>query len=146
MDCGDLKQLMANALRDPVGGLKKKMEELQSLGGSVSSPEISIYGGYSELLWDSTEDLKHTLHNMTVPVGYCFGSTDPLFLDHYKSNMYTVLNTKGATTTFLQGECHLMELDSPERVVSNILTFIDETHKGFVAKMLQEPFRPTVIE
>ena len=146
MACGDLKKLMANALRDPLGGLQKKMEELNSLGGSATSPEITMYGGYSELLWDSTDDLKQTLHNMTVPVGYCFGSTDPLFLDHYRSNMYAVLNTKGATTTFLQGECHLMELDSPERVVSGVLSFIDEVHKGFVAKILQEPFRPTETE
>nr|WP_310783491.1 hypothetical protein [uncultured Alistipes sp.] len=139
--CGDVKKLMANALRDPEGGLQKKMEEMASLGGSATSPEIMIYGGYPELLWNNSDALKDTLHNMTVPVGYCFGSSDPLFLDHYQSNMYAVLNTKGAVTTFLQGECHLMEIDSPERVVSNIFHFINETHKGFTQKILEEPFR-----
>ena len=137
----DKRPLMAIALRKPEQGLQKKMQELAALGDAKFPPMIMMYGGYPELIWNSAEELDHDLKNMTVPVGYCFGSVDPLFKDHYESNMYAAMNTRGARTVFLQGECHLMELDCPERVVSEYLSFIDETKKGFYKEITSAPVK-----
>lgn len=145
LEANNPKKLMSIALRKPEEGLKKKMEELSTLGDVAMTPEIANYGGYPERIWSSSEELDHDLKNMTVPVEYCFGSTDPLFLDHYKSNIHAILNTRGARTVFLQGECHLMELDTPERVVSEVFNFIDETHKGFYKEITADPVRAVEI-
>lgn len=146
MKSQDVKKLVSIALRKPEEGLKKKMEELASLGNCELSPSIADYAEHPERIWSSSEDLDNTLKNMTVPIGYCFGSTDPLFMDHYKSNMYAILNTRGARTVFLQGECHLMELDSAERVASEVFNFIDETNKGFYKEITSTPVKVTDIE
>ena len=45
--------------------------------------------------------------------------------------------TKGSRTIILNGEKHLMELDSPERVVSEVFGFIDECHKGFYKEIVE---------
>ena len=39
--------------------------------------------------------------------------------------------TRGCHFTILQGECHLMELDYPERVVDEAFAFIDQAHKDY---------------
>lgn len=139
----NLPKLMGTALRKPEEGIKKKMAEVAALGPVALSPEIEEYGGYPERIWESVEDLDYSLKNMTVPVGYCFGSFDPLFQDHFDSNMYAILNTKGARTVFLQGECHLMELDDADKVVSEIMSFIDETRKGFYKEITEAPVKET---
>ena len=74
---------------------------------------------------------------MTIPVGYCFANDDPVFQDYYESNIYGIMNTRGARTIILNGEKHLMELDSPERVASEVFGFIDECHKGFYKEIME---------
>lgn len=44
------------------------------------------------------------LKNMTVPVGYCFGTQDPVFQDYFESNIYGIMNTCGSRTIFLYKE------------------------------------------
>jgi hypothetical protein len=141
------QKLMGLAMRKPQEGLKKKMEELQSLGpnGMNSSPDLMLYGEHPEKIWPDTESLDHDLKNMTVPVGYCFGSNDLVFQDFYQANMYAIMNTRGARAVFLQGECHLMELDCPERVVSEAFDFIDECHKDYYKEITSTPTRTNPI-
>ena len=45
--------------------------------------------------------------------------------------------TRGSHFTILQGECHLMELDCPERVVDEAFAFIDQAHKKL--RVMQTP-------
>jgi pimeloyl-ACP methyl ester carboxylesterase len=128
----DTTEMMRVAMRYPETGLKKKMEEVAALGpGGASSPAIFKYGSEPQQAWDSLEDCERDLKNLTVPVGYLFGSEDPLLEDYYDSNMYAWKITKGCHFTILNGECHLMELDCPERVVSEAFAFIDQAHKGY---------------
>ena len=123
--------MMAMALRKPKTGLPKKMEEMASIGDSAQSPAVPLYGSSPEKVWDSIEECDYALKNMTVPVGYCFSNDDPVFQDFYESNIYGIMNTRGSRTVILNGEKHLMELDSPERVASEVFNFINECHKGF---------------
>lgn len=132
-----MDKMMGMALRKPETGVPKKMEELKSIGGNVESPDIQNYAAAPEKVWDSIEACDHALKNMTIPVGYCFSNDDPVFRDYYESNIYGILNTKGSRTVILNGEKHLMELDSPERVVSEVFGFIDECHKGFYKEIVE---------
>lgn len=126
----DTTKMMAAAMRKPEG-LKAKMEEMASIGSSATSPAIPQYAAAPEKIWSTLEECRKTLKNMTVPVGYMFGTIDPLFEDHFDSNMYAIRNTKGSRTVILDGECHLMELDCPDRVVNEVFTFIDESRKNY---------------
>ena len=67
----------------------------------------------------------------TIPGWYLFGSIDPLFKDYLDSNMRLWELTRGCHFTILQGECHLMELDCPDRVVDEAFAFIDQAHKDY---------------
>ena len=128
----DTTEMMRVALRKPEEGLPKKMEEVASIGPNAGGFEVMTYGGAPELLWDNNvEAIEHDLRNATVPVGYLFGSIDPLFNDYYDSNMRLWDLTRGSHFTILQGECHLMELDCPERVVDEAFAFIDQAHKNY---------------
>ena len=128
--------MMSMALRKPKTGVPKKMEEMASIGDSAQSPAVPLYAAAPEKVWDSLEECDDALRHMTVPVGYCFSNDDPLFQDYYDSNIYGILNTRGSRTVILNGEKHLMELDSPERVVSEVFDFIDECHKGFYKEII----------
>lgn len=77
------------------------------------------------------EECDEALKNLTVPVGYCFGTIDPLLQDYWESNLYAIMNTKGARTVILEGECHLMELDAPDRMAAEVFAFIDESRKDY---------------
>ena len=100
--------------------------------GNVSNPAILTYGGFAEKLWDNDiQAIEQTLRNTNVKIGYLFGSEDPLFLDHYDSNMYLPFITKGCHFTILQGEKHLMELDCPDRVANEAFFFIEQAHKNY---------------
>ena len=128
--------MMNMALRKPKSGLPKKMEEMASIGDSANSPAVPLYAACPEKIWPNIEECDQFLKNMTIPVGYCFGTDDPLFQDYYESNLYGIMNTRGARTVILNGEKHLMELDSPERVASEVFSFIDECHKGFYQEIV----------
>ena len=131
MKGNDTSAMMAAALRKPEEGLPKKMDEMASIGNSASSPAIPIYAASSEKIWDSLQECEKDLKNAKVPVGFMFGSEDPLFEDHYDSNMYAFKVTKGCHFTVLNGEKHLMELDCPQRVVDEAFAFIDQAHKNY---------------
>jgi len=123
-------EMMRVAMRKPEG-LKAKMDEMESIGSNASGPIIALYGASPEKIWPDRESCAKALKTMMIPVEYLFGTQDPLFEDYYDSNMYAIKNTKGARTVILQGECHLMELDCPDRIASEIFNFIDESRKSY---------------
>ncbi len=127
----DVSRMMAAALRKPEEGLPKKMAEMASIGDSASSPAIPKYASCPEKIWDSLEECEADLRAATVPIGYVFGSEDPLMNDYYESNMYAWRVTRGCHFTILGGEKHLMELDTPERVADEVVAFIDQAHKDY---------------
>lgn len=131
MQGSDTSKMMAAALRKPEEGLPKKMAELKALGGNVSSPAVPQYAAASEKIWDTLDDCERDLMNATVPIGYVFGSEDPLMNDYYESNMYAWRVTRGCHFTILNGEKHLMELDTPRRVADETFAFIDQAHKNY---------------
>jgi len=132
MKSGDMKKLMSIAMRNVESGIKKKMEELKCIGPNASSPAVLTYGGYPERIWDNdVKAIENDLKNATVPIGYLFGSKDPLFNDFYDSNMKLPFITKGCHFTILEGECHLMELDCPNRVADEYFAFADQAHKNY---------------
>ena len=132
-----IEHMMGMGMRKQRTGIPKKIAEVRSIGANAMSPEFQKYAPSPELIWDSLEECDQTLKNMTVPVGYCFGTDDPVFHDYYESNIYGILNTRGARTVFLQGEKHLMELDAPERVAEEVFSFVDQCHKGFYREITE---------
>lgn len=132
LEDNDTTKMMSAALRYPETGLKKKMEEMASLGKDGVNPQANTitfeYACEPQKLWDSLEDCEKDLRSTNVPIGFLFGSEDPLMADYYDSNMYVWKVTKGCHFTVLNGEKHLMELDCPERVVSEAFDFIDQAH------------------
>ena len=112
-------------------GLPKKMAELKALGGNVTSPAVPQYAAAPEKLWDSLEECERDLQNATIHIGYVFGSEDPLMNDYYESNMYAWKITRGCHFTILNGEKHLLELDTPRRVADETLAFINQAHKDY---------------
>ena len=87
--------MMSVAMRKPEG-LKAKMEEMAAIGDSAQSPAVPKYASAPEKIWDSVEECDEALKSLTVPVGYCFGTIDPLLQDYWDSNLYAIMNTKGA--------------------------------------------------
>ena len=130
-DSGDVSAMMAAALRKPKSGLKKKMAELAALGDLSDVSEFEEYAACPEKIWDSTEDARDALLNVDVPVGYMFANDDPVFRDYYDSNIWAIMNTRRARTVILNGEKHLMELDSPERVANEVFKFFDEARQDY---------------
>ena len=133
-----IEHMMGMAMRKQKTGIPKKIAEVRSIGDAANKPEFQKYAPSPELIWDSLEDCDKALKNMTVPVGYCFGTQDPVFQDYYESNIYGIMNTRGSRTIFLEGEKHLMELDNPERVAAEVFDFVDQCHKGYY-KEITEP-------
>lgn len=72
-----LDKMMGAAMRKPEG-LKAKMEEMATIGDSAKSPAVPKYATAPEKAWDSPEECAEALKNLEIPVGYCFGSEDPL--------------------------------------------------------------------
>ena len=132
MASGNMKELMAMSMRNVESGIKKKMEELKCIGPNANNPATLEYGGYPEKIWDNNvEAIEKDLNNTKVPIGYLFGTLDPLFQDFYDCNMKLPFITKGCHFTILEGECHLMELDCADRVVDEAFSFIDQAHKKY---------------
>ena len=128
---GDIPKMMASAIRKPETGLPKKMAEAASIGNAATGPAIPKYAAHPEKIWDSLDECERDLRNATVPIGYMFGSDDPLMNDYYTSNMYIWRVTKGCHFTILNGEKHLMGIDTPERVADEALAFIDQAKKNY---------------
>ncbi|MBQ7497721.1 MAG: alpha/beta hydrolase [Selenomonas sp.] len=124
----DATAMMRVAMRKPEG-VKAKMEEMAVIGNNVTNPAVPEYAASPERIWDSKEECASALQEVSVPVGYLFGSEDPLFDDYYDSNLFAIRNTKGAHTVILAGERHLMELDCPEKVAAEVFAFIDGIEK-----------------
>ena len=131
MEENDASKMMAVAMRNIETGLPKKIAELKALGGNVNSPAVPIYAASSEKVWDTLEECEHDLRNTNIPIGFVFGSEDPLFNDHIESNMYIWRIVKNCHFTILNGEKHLMELDCPDRVADEMIAFIDQAHKNY---------------
>jgi pimeloyl-ACP methyl ester carboxylesterase len=109
-----------------------KLEELNTLGSDkMSTPGIEEYVAAPEKIWDSIEECEETLKNVTTPVCLMFGTDDILFLDHFDSNIKALMTIQGCKCIILQGERHLMEIDCPDRVVSEACFFIDESRKNY---------------
>ena len=121
----DLTAMMAAALRKPETGTQIKMAEMATVG----KVDVTIIPKYAEdftkNIWISTEDCIDTMKNTEVPIEYLFGSEDLFFQDHFDSNIYAMMNTKNSKAVILGGERHLMEIDCPERVADEVLSFIE---------------------
>ena len=121
----DLTAMMAAALRKPETGTQIKMAEMATVG----KVDVTIIPKYAEdftkNIWSSTEDCIETMKNTEVPIEYLFGSEDLFFQDHFDSNIYAMMNTKNSKAVILGGERHLMEIDCPERVADEVLSFIE---------------------
>ncbi|MDO4290402.1 MAG: alpha/beta hydrolase [Eggerthellaceae bacterium] len=139
---------MAEQIRRPETGLPKKMEEVGAIGAGGDDPvqtqkvvgTIAKYGGYPEMAWDTQEECAEFLRNISIPVDYLFGTEDPLFHDWYDNNIWVIGNTRGAHAAILQGECHLMEIDCPERVANEFKAFMAEVDCGCAREVMAHPF------
>lgn len=139
-----VEAFMARGIRKVEEGLAKKMEEAAAIGMNKNDPAtaaktqsiIQTYASAPEMIWGSKEACAEGLKNMTVPVGFLFGTEDEFFDDHFDSNMWAIRNTRGSRTIFLQGEHHLMELDCPQRVVKAAFDFYDECEKGYYKELM----------
>jgi pimeloyl-ACP methyl ester carboxylesterase len=129
----DLKAMMASAIRNVETGLPKKMEEANvfSEADKANFWAINTYAASPEKIWDSIEECEKNLKTTHIPVGFLFGSDDPLFYDFYDSNMYIWQIVKGCHFTIVHGEKHLMEIDCPDRVADEVLSFINQAHKNY---------------
>ena len=125
-----VEKMMSVAMRKPEGP-KAKMEEMAAIGDIAQSPAVPKYASAPEEIWDSVGECDEALKSPTVPVGYCFGTIDPLLQDYWDSSLYAIMNAKGARTVILEGECRLMELDCPDRVAAEVFAFIDESRKSY---------------
>ena len=134
--------MMMAALRRPKSGLMKKMAELASLGEKIDLSQVEDYAAKPEKIWDSIDDVKQALLTLNVPVGFLFANEDPVFNDYKTSNLWAIFNARRARTVVLNGEKHLMELDSPERVVAECLKFFDEADHDYYAGDEAEQLTP----
>lgn len=113
-----------------------KLAEVQTLSvnGGPEAGEASGAGSYGdapELMWNSLEECEQTLVNIKTPVLFVFGTDDILFHDYYDSNLKAIQTVPNAKTVILQGERHLMEMDCPDRMASEVMFFIDESRKNY---------------
>lgn len=84
------------------------------------------------ILWDSdVDEIVKTMENIDIPVCMLYGTEDPLFVDWLSSDVKLMRMIKGVRTVVLQGEYHLMEMDCPDRIVSETMFFLDECKKGY---------------
>lgn len=115
-----------------------KLAEVKTLGPEFTSPEaaknkanIEIHAESPQLVWDSPEECEEGLKNVHTPVMFVFGTDDILFHDYFDSNIKAMEIVPGARTVLLQGERHLMEMDCPDRMASEVFFFIDESKKKY---------------
>lgn len=122
--------MLEASLRKPEG-IKTKLDEMKS-AGKVDVSIVPRYAvDFTANIWNSTTECIETLKNMSVPVEYLFGSDDLYFQDHFDSNIYAMMNTKGTRSVILEGERHFIEIDSPERLVNEISIFIEESARKY---------------
>lgn len=101
------------------------------MGSSVSNPSIEEYASSPEKIWESKADAEEFMKNVNIPVLLMYGTEDIVFLDHFDSSIKAFMTIKGSKCIFLNGERHLLEIDCPERIVSEVLFFIDESEKDY---------------
>ncbi len=143
---GDMSAMMAAALRRPEKGLPAKMAELATLGDAATGPLPEEYAASAEKSWGSADECREALLNLDIPVGYLFANEDPVFQDHYDSNIWAIMNTRRSRTVILNGEKHLMELDCPERVVAEAFKFFDEADVDYWVEDEAAPAAATAAE
>ena len=131
MTGGDPSAMMRAAMRKPETGMKLKMAEMASVGKIDASIIPKYAADFLPHIWSSTADCIDTLKNMPVPIEYLFGTEDLFFRDHFDSNMFAIMNTANSRSVFLGGERHLMEIDCPERLAEEVITFIESSKKHF---------------
>lgn len=124
-------EMLKSAMRKPETGLQAKVAEMSAFGKIDASIIPKYAANFAQNIWASTEECIDTLANMEVPVEYLFGTDDLFFQDHLDSNVFAMLNTKGSRSVILSGERHFMEIDCPERIASEVFTFIDEAAKDY---------------
>lgn len=136
--------LMAQGPQMLGAGLRKKellpwkVEEMKTIGGTSRADIIMAYGAAPEKIWPTLDDCEQALQTMTIPVGYCFGTHDLVNEDFYDANLYAVYNTRGARSIFLQGECHFMEMDCPQRIADELHSFIETSKKDYFHELLTD--------
>lgn len=109
-----------------------KLAEVKTLGpAALTNPGIEKYASAPEKIWDSLTECEEDMKKTTIPVCLMFGTDDILFHDHYDSNIKAFQTINRCKSIFLQGERHLMELDCPERIVSEAIYFIEESRKKY---------------
>lgn len=116
-----------------------KMAEIQTLATAAQQspddikpdPNLVIYPDSPQLLWDNLEECEEAMRNVNVPILLMFGTEDILFNDYFDSNIKAMQIIPRAKTVLLQGERHLLEMDCAERMVSEIIFFIDESRKNY---------------
>lgn len=116
-------------------GVKKKAAEMKALSmkpaGYGGTPPAEKYQMGANLLWNTPEECLDFVRNLDIPVCYMFGTDDILFKDWLDNNVMMMCETKRSRTVILQGERHLMCMDAPDRIVSEVDFFIQETKKGY---------------
>ena len=110
-----------------------KIAEQAELGDmSAIRPLVMKNGSNLNRIWDEDMDaLIETLSNTEVPICQLFGTHDPLYIDWVTSNLKASHTIKRGRTVLLQGERHYLEIDCPDRLVSEAIMFIDECKKHY---------------
>lgn len=122
--------MLEAGLRKPEG-IQAKLDEMK-FAGKIDPSAVPKYAvNFAEHIWSSNDECIETLRNMTIPVEYLFGTDDLFFQDHFDSNIFAMLNTKGSRSVILDGERHFMEIDCPDRIANEIFMFIDESAKKY---------------
>ncbi len=120
--------LLKATIRKPEG-IQVKIAEMSTVG-KIDVTIIPKYAvNFAENIWDSIEDCIENLKNVEIPVEYLFGSDDLFFQDHLDSNIFAMMNTKNSRSIILQGERHFVEIDCPEKLANEVLSFIEESKK-----------------
>lgn len=119
--------MLKAGLRKPEG-IKTKLDEMK-FAQNVDVGIVPKYAvNFAASIWNSTEDCIENLKNVEIPIEYLFGSDDLFFQDHFDSNIFAIMNTRGARTVILEGERHFMEIDCPEKIANEIMIFIESVN------------------
>lgn len=115
-----------------------KIAEMKTLGPEFanamaggSKEGVEKYGDAPQLIWNSLEECEEAMKNIHTPVMLAFGTDDILFHDYYDSNLKAMKIIPKVRTVLFQGERHLMEMDCPDRMASEVFFFIDESKKNY---------------
>jgi len=109
-------------------GFALKAQEIATIGmnpGMAAGSKANYFGSHAELNCDSREECMELLKNNEVPIFYLFPTDDILYADFLSANLWAFHNTKNSRTVLLQGERHLFEMDIPQGLGREILTFLD---------------------